>query len=81
MQAAVDDEFLERIGIEKGGRRIISLEERAQILELLDGQYQVSLSPCCFLGMCAVHAHNAYLTASIGKSENFSLEQLMRNLQ
>lgn len=41
-QAAVDDEFLERIGIEKGGRRIISLEERAQILELLDGQYQIS---------------------------------------
>lgn len=41
LQAAVDDEFLEKIGIEKGGRRIISLEERAQILELLDGQYQV----------------------------------------
>ena len=45
MQAAVDDEFLEKIGIEKGGRRIISLEERAQILELLDGQYQVKNSP------------------------------------
>jgi len=41
-QAAVDDEFLAGIGIEKGGRRIISLEERAQILELLDGQYQIS---------------------------------------
>lgn len=41
-QAAVNDDFLEEIGIAKGGRRIITLEERAQILALLGSQYQIS---------------------------------------
>lgn len=43
------------IGIEKGGRRIISLEERAQILELLDGQYQVT-HPSTF--HCVIPPHS-----------------------
>ena len=44
--AAVDDAFLEQLGVEKGGRKIISVEERAKILALLDGSaYQVQWQP------------------------------------
>ncbi|KAK9803573.1 hypothetical protein WJX72_001343 [[Myrmecia] bisecta] len=41
--ASVDDTFLERCGAEKGERRVVTVEERADILETLDGSsYQVS---------------------------------------
>lgn len=41
--AAVDDSFLDQLDVEKGGRRIISVEERASVLQQLDGSsYQVS---------------------------------------
>lgn len=41
--ACVDDVFLEQLQVEKGSRRIITVEERAEILQQLDGSsYQVS---------------------------------------
>ncbi|EIE21629.1 Ribokinase-like protein, partial [Coccomyxa subellipsoidea C-169] len=43
ISAAVDDDFVARAGLDKGSRRIISVEERAKLLEALDGSaYQVS---------------------------------------
>ena len=57
--AAVDDAFLEQLGVEKGGRKIISVEERAKILALLDGSaYQVQLPPTPFAySQLAVSSH------------------------
>ncbi|KAK9840254.1 hypothetical protein WJX74_006291 [Apatococcus lobatus] len=41
--AQVDDALLERLEVEKGARRIISVEQRGQILQALDaGSYQIS---------------------------------------
>lgn len=36
--ATVDDSLLEGLGVEKGGRKLISHEERGQVLGLLDGE-------------------------------------------
>lgn len=33
----VDDEFLERVGIEKGTRKVINHEERGRVLRAMDG--------------------------------------------
>ena len=42
--ACVEDQFLEQMDMEKGARRIISLEERAELLQQLDGsKYQVRM--------------------------------------
>lgn len=33
----VDDEFLERVGIEKGTRKVVNHEERGRVLRAMDG--------------------------------------------
>ena len=33
----VDDEFLERLGIEKGTRKVVNHEERGSVLQAMDG--------------------------------------------
>lgn len=33
----VDDEFLERLGLEKGTRKVINHEERGKVLRAMDG--------------------------------------------
>jgi sugar/nucleoside kinase (ribokinase family) len=41
--ACVDDQFLQQLDVEKGSRRIVTVEERAEVLQQLDGSsYQVS---------------------------------------
>ncbi|KAK9789932.1 hypothetical protein WJX73_009863 [Symbiochloris irregularis] len=40
--ATVPDEFLADFNVEKGGRRIITAEERAKVLQELDGAYKVN---------------------------------------
>ena len=33
----VDDEFLERLGLEKGTRKVVNHEERGRVLQAMDG--------------------------------------------
>lgn len=40
--ANVHDEFLDGFNVEKGGRRIITVQERAKVLQQLDGAYKIS---------------------------------------
>ncbi len=61
--ACVDDEFLQQLAVEKGSRRIVSVEERGEILAQLDGAaYQVSLATCCssFTVPAVVTSHVVY---------------------